>query len=173
MSDEPEMTMEQLAEDWKGLKARAKESLGPMASSADIAKFMRMELLPFLENHVQQSIEMDGCIEDMMYKQDDVLQPETASIFAAVIVGGRALADVVVELAPKGPDGKLADASLAEKLKTFLQMAMGAERTLEEITLPEDPDDADEGEDDPDEDDEGDEDDADDEDDQDDEGEKK
>lgn len=164
MTEESDMTMEQLAEDWKVLRARAKEKLTSLATSADIATFLRGDLLPFLENHVQQSVEMDGCIEDLMYKQDDALQPETASIFAGVILGGLAMAEKLEALSPKGGDGKLADAQLAKMIDEFRNLCRGAQTTLAEITIPEDPDavdeDADEdGEDDEDEDEDDDEDD--------------
>lgn len=168
MSDEPEISMEQLQIDFKDLKSRAKEALGgSMPTAADIARFIKGDLLPFIENHVAQSAEMDGCIEDMMYRQEDVLQPETAAVFASIIVGGRGMALKVRELSPKHPDGTLVDGALDKAIAEYLGLCQSGEHIVAEITLPPQDDDDDEEDDDEDGD-PDDEDDADDEGDEDD-----
>lgn len=107
---------------------------------ADVQAFLRDELVAWLGNAVNEIDEMDESIAGIYERSEDVLQPETAGIFAKMIVGVRELG---AELATLKKD----DATWLAKIAEYSQASVLAEQTLEQITT--DPqDDEDEGDDD-------------------------
>jgi hypothetical protein len=136
------MTMEALQSDFKDIQAKAKQ-LGPHTPLGDLVRFLKSDLVPFIESHINETAEIDVVVADMVEQADDVLQPETAAVFAGVIVGGRTMAAKLAEVLPKGPDGKPLDAALAAQIEAFLPLATEAEELLEEITIQTEDDDVD------------------------------
>jgi hypothetical protein len=103
---------------------------------------------------VKELTEVDETVADLYSESEDILQAQTAGVFAALIATGRPL---IMELQKRlqPSDGKILAA-----LKGWLELSKVCESTLEEITIPddeddEDPDDEDEDKDDEDDADEG------------------
>ena len=140
------MTMETIKADFDQLKSTAKALSPTLTTSADMVKFLQTELVPFLEAFVDEGIEMDGCIADLVDHAEDILQPDTAKVFAAVIVGGGALIAELEALLPKDASGKMADPAKAAAIAEWKIAADAAGQILEEITMPEDDEDEDDGE---------------------------
>jgi hypothetical protein len=126
---EPTMSIETLRDDLKGLK-EATRAMPDLTTSGDIRKFMKSTLVPFVEALVDEVAEMDGVMADLIEGAEDILQPETAGVFADLIIGGRLLAAKLRELSPTGADPKLDVAIVA-----FLERSTLAEQLLEEIAV--------------------------------------
>ena len=129
------------------LRIDMKESAGELAKMSaltitpDLIKFLQHTLWPTLEAIVNETAAVDACVEELYEQQDDALQPETAQVFAALIVTGRQIAaELRARLAP-GED------ALRKALDGYEEIAKACEETINEITLP-DPGDDDDDEDD-------------------------
>lgn len=99
-------------------------------------------LWPFMEAAVDEIDDLDASLAEVAEASGDMLQPETAGVFARIIILGRELAK---ELKSR--------ADLAPKLLEFEALCSTAEGSLEEITVgqindDEEGDDDDEGDDD-------------------------
>lgn len=142
------MTMEALESDFEEIKSATK-SLGPLTSTHELVTFLKTQLVPFIEAHVAETTEIDGCVSDLMDRTEDILHPETAQVFAAAFAVSRAVAAKLLEVVPKGEDGKVSDPQVHKLLQQWEAFTVGAERMLEEITIPdaeEDDEDEDPGE---------------------------
>lgn len=138
------MTMEALESDFEEIKSATK-TLGPLTTMSELATFLRTQLVPFIEAHVAETTEIDNCVSELLDRTEDILQPETAQVFAAAFAVSRAVAAKLVEIMPKDEAGKAADPKVHELLQQWEAFTVGAERLLEEITMPEsDEDDEDE-----------------------------
>lgn len=159
MSDDEQEELTPIERDIVEIVAEAKK-LNALSTVQELVTFLKSNLVPFMETHVAETVQQADALDDLIGQADDILQPETAQIFAGVIMGGVAMAAKVRELAPKAPTGKLADAVLEQQVAAYEALCKQAGDLLPEITL----DRSDEYED-ADEDDEDDEDEYDDEDD--------
>lgn len=113
---------------------------GILLTPSDLAKH-QLDQWAFLENVVNDVEEMDGTLSDLYHNAEDILQPETAALFAAVATGGLGLVgELEKRLTPA--DGKIR-AAIAE----FKKLAIEATDILREITIPEDDEDDEEDED--------------------------
>lgn len=129
------MSIEDLKADLESNMAACKALISPLTTPSELAAHLHNCLYPFISNVVNEIEEVDSAVETLFNESDDVLQPETAAVFAAVIAGGQVL---VKELS-----GRLtpADDKLKQAIAEWLQLAAVAGSTLEDITLdPSDPD---------------------------------
>lgn len=130
------MTMEQLMGDLAE-NGKAVASLTSESSMADVVALLKMTLWPSLVALAEQTEEIDGCVEDMLHAQEDILQPETAKVFAGIIASGLVLvAELKRRLKPE--EGKILAAATE-----FERLCRQGEQALEEITIPEVDDDED------------------------------
>lgn len=107
-------------------------------------------LWPFLEAVVDELAEIDECVADVISGAEDILQPETAEIFAAIIAGA-----VAVSAALKARVNRETEAPLAKVIDELEKNCRAGEAIMAEIVIDTgDDDDGDADEDD--EDDEGD-----------------
>lgn len=97
----------------------------------DVQKYLGDTLWPFLQNMVAEVRDQDNCISDLVNEADDVLQPDTAGIFAAVIISSKMMMQELVMRLTKSPK----DAELKTKLAQIRPIITKAEETLEEITI--------------------------------------
>lgn len=104
---------------------------GPLVSGPDLADYLKHNLLPLLESHVNETAEIDEAVENLVKHEADILHEETAAVFASVIVSGRELAK---ELAARMGN----DQRLHKLVKEFREVATEAEAILDEITVPDD-----------------------------------
>jgi hypothetical protein len=113
---------------------RALIARGVLLTPVDLAKH-QLDQWAFLENVVTDFEELDGTVSDLYHNAEDILQPETAAVFAAVAAGGLGLVgELEKRLTPA--DGKIR-AAIAE----FKKLAIEATDILREITIPDDDDD--------------------------------
>jgi hypothetical protein len=121
------MSMEQLREDLKQVAGRL--PTGPLTSAADLAGYLRNDLLPFVATMTDEIGEIDESVEDLVHQTPDALHEETSAVFAGIIASGVILAN---ELKTRvGTDKRLLDL-----IKEFLALAKQGEEILEEITIP-------------------------------------
>ena len=124
------------------------DALGPLASVQDVVAHLKMSVYPMIENVVTEVVEIDQITESLLNNAEDILQPETAQVFAGVLVGGAALC-LELEKRLTLP----ADAKLLAGIKEWRALAQQAGAVLDEITVVvEDEEDEDEEEDEEDED---------------------
>jgi threonine dehydratase len=62
------------------------------ATAGDLVKHLKETLWPFLESVVDETAEVDDCVADLISGAEDIMQPETAEVFAAVVAGAVAVA---------------------------------------------------------------------------------
>ena len=124
------MSIETLKQDLKQVTlAIQKDALGPLVSAEDLAKFLRDNLLPWLEAAAEEVGEMDESIEDLVHQTPDVLHTDSSELFASVIAGGILL---VNELRTRvGNDGRL-----LKLIREWTVQAKQAGELLEDITIP-------------------------------------
>lgn len=95
-------------------------------------------LLPFLESMVDQLSEIDESILDLVEQTEDILQPETAGVFAIVIQGCLATISHLGKRLKKTAE----DAALAKELARLKTACIQARELLVQITVaPEEPED--------------------------------
>lgn len=104
---------------------------GPLVSGPDLADYLKHNLLPLLESHVNETAEIDEAVENLVKHEADILHEETAAVFASVIVSGRELAK---ELAARMGN----DQRLHRLVKEYREIAADAEEILNDITVPDD-----------------------------------
>jgi hypothetical protein len=144
------MSMETLESDLKSNLALVAALQPELATSADVVRVLK-ETWAFIENHVAETGAIDLCVQDLLRNAEDILQPETAEIFAAVVTGGLAVAAALKTKISRDTDAQLY--KVAEELERNCKKA---EEILEEIVIDVDDDDDDDEYEDDDEDDEGD-----------------
>lgn len=133
------MSIETLKEDLKAVAGAL--PTGPLTTAAEMATYMKNNLLPFIESTVTEMEEMDGTIEDLVTQTPDVLHEEAAATFMGVITGGLALVAELEGLAAKTGDSQ----RLKPLIKEWRDLAEQASELIEDITIPDpdaDPDDA-------------------------------
>lgn len=92
------MTLDTLKNDLKqnlaDLAALKPEIAGadPSLGVKDVISHLKNTLWPMLEAMVDEMSEMDEVLGDMVTNSEDILQPDTAAIFSAVIAGASTIA---------------------------------------------------------------------------------
>jgi hypothetical protein len=127
------VSSESLAADISACLASAK-SLSALSSMSDVVDHLKSTLWPMLEAIVNEHVELDAVVGDLYEHSEDILQMETAKVFAAVIASGLVLAE---ELRTRVGNDKRLLAAIGE----FKAKANEAREILEEITIPDDPED--------------------------------
>lgn len=156
------MSVEELKADLEANTAIIRGLNGPLTTAPEIVALLQGTIWPFIENVVNELAEVDEGVHDLYSGAEDILQPETGAVFAAIIGGGLGLiAQLEARIAPNDPERQ----KLKRAIEEWKKMAKEGEEILMEIVVPDDPDEA-EGDDA-----EGEEDDDEDEDDDDDDGE--
>lgn len=133
------MTVESLKADLQS-NLQTLTTMGPLTSSADIVLHLKNTLWPFVESLVTEVEEQDECIENLLNGAEEIIHPETAKVFANVIVAGLGIAKALEDQSP-------GNAAVKRAVDAFRGMCKVAQETLEEVTVLEDPDDEDEDED--------------------------
>lgn len=134
------MSIEQLRSDMAE-SAKQLALLGTTTTVAELVAVIQTTLWPTLEAAVEELGEVDSCVEDMLHGQEDILQPDTAQLFAALVVAGRGIAaELRLRL-------KAHEQDVIKLLDGFEELARAAESEIEEITIPESDDEDDEDDD--------------------------
>lgn len=127
------MSIETLKDDLKAVAGAL--PTGPLTTAAEMATYMKNNLLPFVESVVTEMEEMDDNIGDLVTSAEDVLHEENATVFAGIITGGLALVKELEDIAAKTGDGQ----RLKPLIKEWRELAKQGGELLEDITMP-DPD---------------------------------
>src|SRR4029077_6278419 len=98
----------------------------------DVKQFMKTTMFPIMTNVVEEMEQIDDDVADIIQQASDVLQPETAGIFAAVITQCRGLAEGLKRRLKKGDKN---DDKWAVRLPKILAICDAAQDTLLEITV--------------------------------------
>jgi hypothetical protein len=113
----------------------------------DVRSWLRDTLFPLMTNMTSEIEEIDNDVADMVQQSEDILQPETAGLFAMVIANCIQLAGALGKRLKQNPN----DQKWAAKIQQSLHVCELATKTLQEITVqPDAPDDdgeSDEGDD--------------------------
>jgi hypothetical protein len=64
---------------------------GPLATTADVADYLRNNLVPFVSNVVDELSEVDDCIGALVNEAEDILHEDNAEVFAGIITSGKVL----------------------------------------------------------------------------------
>jgi hypothetical protein len=129
------MSMEELEQDLERNIADLENTA--FLSAEDVRKYLRETLWPFMTNLVAETTEIDDCVANMVEDSDDVLQRDTASLFAAVIVSCQKMMDELVKRLTKTPEDQIVRNAIAQVRPICLQAA----GKLEEITVDEEEED--------------------------------
>jgi hypothetical protein len=133
------MSIEKLREDMREstsqLAALAAPGLAPSVES--VVSFLRLTLWPTIEAVVDELSDVDGCVEDLLNDSEDILQPKTAELFAALVVAGR---EIAAELG-KRLTSSASDADAKKLVAGFADLSNAAEAAIQEITIPDDDED--------------------------------
>jgi hypothetical protein len=127
------MSIETLKDDLKAVISALPS--GPLTTAADMAGYLKNNLLPLIETVVNEMEEMDGSIEDLVVHGQDVIHEETAAVFMGLITSGMTMAKELEDLAAKTGDSK----RLQPLIKEWRELAEQGAELLEDITIP-DPD---------------------------------
>lgn len=129
------MSIEQLKTDWDALEKRVNSMNPALTTNPEIVRLIKDELAPFMKCMVDEMGEQDGALADLFNDAEDILQPETAGLFAVLITTGRELLAKLEAVSKKAGDLT----TLAE-IKAWREISKTAEEALEEITVPDDGD---------------------------------
>lgn len=125
------MSLEDLKADLAtNMKEASVMSAGVMANPADLLRHLQNTLWPFLENLVGELEEIDDTVDDMYHSAEDILQPETAQLFATVIAGGMALVNELEKRLTMP-----ADAQIIAGIREWRRLAGESAQTIAEITV--------------------------------------
>jgi hypothetical protein len=64
---------------------------GPLATAADVADYLRNNLVPFVSNVVDEISEVDDCVAALVDESEDILHEDSGEVFAGLIESGKAL----------------------------------------------------------------------------------
>lgn len=129
------MSLEELEADLAANTAQV-NALGALTTTTDLVGFIKNTLWPFQQNLVGELSAMDGAMQDIVDGHEDILQEETAGLFAAVIAGANGLI-AILEKRLKLPE----DTKLVKAIREWKKIAAEAGATIEEITVAAEPDD--------------------------------
>lgn len=85
------MSLDTLKEDLKQNLATL-TTMNELSSVGDVVNHLKNTLWPTLESIVDELAEVDDCVADMVNNAEDILQPETAEVFAAVLAASAVVA---------------------------------------------------------------------------------
>ena len=140
------MTMETLESDLKANIAEAKK-LSALSSISDLVDHLKNILWPTIEAVVEELGEVDDVVGEMVSNAEDILQPETGAVLAAVVSGAAAVATAL-----KLRITREAEPDLYRVIDELEKNCKEATAILKDVVL-EEPIDDDEGDDDDDDDD--------------------
>lgn len=124
------MSIEQLKEDVvRNIDDFDKTTFG---SLDDVKTFLKTTMFPLMENMVDEIEQIDSDVADMIEQSEDVLQPETAGIFAAVITQCMGL---ITALERRLKKDDVNDQKWAKRLPGIRNICTVAQNTLLEITV--------------------------------------
>jgi hypothetical protein len=120
--------IDQLKTDFAAVVARLPN--GPLVPASDVRQFLADELLPFVGSMLEEIDDIDATIAALAEGSEDVLHADSAAVFAALIVSGRAL---MLDLKKRVAHDPQAVAAVG----VWMDLASKAESLLEDITLDE------------------------------------
>lgn len=120
------MSIQQLQSDLEEVKKAL--PTGQLVSSQEVMDFLKHNLVPLIESHVNETAEIDEAVHDLVTHEADILHEETAGVFASLVVSGRELAKQLMSRAGKDPQ-------IAALCKEHLDLCEQAEEILDEITV--------------------------------------
>lgn len=145
------MSMETLREDLKAITPVVAALHPDLATTAEVVKALK-EVWAFVESHVDETEEIDEVVADIVSDAEDILHPDTAKVFAAIIAGGAVMAAAIEANVSRDTNPQLFKA-----VEEFTANCKKGKDLLEEIVIDTGDDDDDDDEEDEDEDDDEDE----------------
>lgn len=146
------MSLEELKSDHAAVSAKLRDMNPALTTAPELVAFLRDEFMPLHENMIGELAEIDETVHDIYTGAEDILQPETGQLFAAVVGGA---VGIINKLKAKLVSTNLDDAKLLKAIKEWEPLAAEAAETLNEITIPDDDEDDDAADESDDDDDEG------------------
>ena len=136
------MSIETLQADLKEIIKQAAPGDSPGVDA--VWSFLKDNMLPWMENFVEEVGEMDGAFDALVNASEDVLHTESAQVFVGLIASGAVL---IRELETRIGN----DQRIMGLIREYKAVSKEATALLEEITLPDPEDDDDDDDDDDDE----------------------
>ncbi len=139
------MSIEQLKSDAAAVVAALPSGL---ISAADMAAYMKNNLLPLFSDFVDELGEMDAALAEMVTGAVDVLHTDNSVVFMTLIEGG---AKIIADLQAKIVElGGTVTGEIAQAIKEWDSLAADGREILEDVTFdgPDEDDDEDENQDD-------------------------
>jgi hypothetical protein len=106
---------------------------GPLVTAADLADYIRTNLVPFVSNLVDELSEVDDCIGALVNEAEDILHEDNAKVFAGIIASGNLL---VSELRIRVGNDK----RVLSLVREYEILAAKGVQILGDIVVPDDPD---------------------------------
>ena len=130
------MSIEQLKSDAAAVVAAL--PTGPLTSAADMAAYLKNNLLPLVADVVDELGEMDGAIAELVTGSADVLHGDSSLVFLTLIEGG---AKIIADLQAKVTElGGLVAAETSQAIKEWNSLAADGREILDEVTFESDED---------------------------------
>jgi len=125
------MSIEQLKSDAAAVVAALPS--GPLISAADMAAYMKNNLLPLFADFVDELGEMDSALAEMVTGAADVLHTDNSAVFLTLIEGGaKIIADLQAKIAELGG---AVSGELAQAIKEWDSLAADGREILEDVTF--------------------------------------
>lgn len=83
------MSIDTLRQDLKQILESIPE--GPLTAAADVAAYLRNNLVPFVSNVVDELSAVDDCVGALVNEAEDILHEDNAEVFAGIITSGKVL----------------------------------------------------------------------------------
>lgn len=138
------MSIETLKADAKAVGDQLDAMNSALTTAPELCDFLKNNLIPLQQSIVAEMAEMDDTVRDVYEGADDILQPETGELLAAVVVGAMG---IITQLKAKLDKANIADRKALAAIKEWEEIAKEAAATIEEITIPDDGDEDEDGED--------------------------
>jgi hypothetical protein len=87
------MSLDTLKEDLKLNLAELAKMTPELTTPAEIVNHLKDTLWPTIEALVDELAEVDDCVADMIQGAEDILQPETAAVFTAIVAASKVVAE--------------------------------------------------------------------------------
>lgn len=136
------MSVETLKADLKSNLETLRLMVPGVASPDELVRHLKDTLWPMLESIVEEVAEIDDCMNDIVSGAEDILQPETAEVFAGIIAGALAVA---AALKMKVGNDTEEDRQLRKVIGELEANCRAGEELLKDVVI--DPGDDDDGED--------------------------
>lgn len=125
------MSMETLRKDLTANLTAVAAIKSELASPEVVANMVK-EMWAFMENLVDELDEIDGSVADLYSEADDILQPETAAVFSALVLGAGPIA---AALKTRLDPSKTEDQVFLKMCDEHIKNAQEAEALLQEIVV--------------------------------------